>query len=433
VQMVYLFTMNSGRGSKKIWIAASLLLPLFIVFAPRLLHSQNDAPAVHNSTVQEVASAAHGGFLNYLTRPPTSTQKWMGLIWILASLVVFALMPLLTKKVFSKEYVMVYRPYEHKLLQIGRLKLQDMKEYHGLYHWGDYGAISSSIVPLIIVTLLSAREKFDSTEIKIIAIICFLLVLSVLSLIWADLVHTNSQTPIIPIKKRFELIDLSVVFGTFGTMSLVLSTIAFLTLMNLWLVIFGSIMYVGIMAYTINKRRIPKKEFFQYFKISGTEGQDLIKAWNSKDTKSFWDKSDAPFFQAIKEEGFGKSASETGGAGTGAGAVSSKQNPITGNETSDFPYHKALRKSVIDYYFLHKELQGHEHRDTILALVRQHLGISKHESLMYLESLEKYIEDVKRIESLIKTMDISPTAKKILEDLAVLEHERALHMFPEDE
>jgi hypothetical protein len=161
----------------------------------------------------------------------------------------------------------VYRPYELQTLLQGRLDLQDLLSYHAQYHWADYAAVVIGMVLLSITLLVTSSQALGDvcTTIQWFAIV-FMTVASIL-LIYADLVHTNSQTPIIPIRQRFRLIDVSVRFGMLGTMLIILSVMFFIAMVSVSATIFCCVVYIGVLWYVFFQRQIPKAEFFEYFGV----------------------------------------------------------------------------------------------------------------------------------------------------------------------
>lgn len=180
---------------------------------------------------------------------------------------------------FSRRRINVYRPYELKLLEQGRLDLKDVLEYHSQYHWGAYAATAVGMVLLAVTILLTSDFRLTEAQTLIQYIAIGSMTVATIILCWADLVHTNSQTPIIPIKKRFDLIDISVRFGTLGAMIMILSILFFVAMISAETTKVCCVVYVLVLTYVFRKRQPLKEEFFDYFKVYSTDG------WDKKDHK----------------------------------------------------------------------------------------------------------------------------------------------------
>lgn len=124
---------------------------------------------------------------------------------------------------------------------------------------------------------------------------------AVVLLVFADLIHTNSQTPIIPVDRRFKLIDLSVQFGTGGTLLLVLDVLLFTSMIGIPIVLLSCAAFVATMVYSARIRRIPKSDFFRYFGVVDPDrwaGSGLKSNHPHKETF----RKDAQYIRAWQEE-----------------------------------------------------------------------------------------------------------------------------------
>ncbi len=187
--------------------------------------------------------------------------------WCVIGIFVVLLVVMARYAAWAWDFIAVYRPSEEKLLREGRLRLSDVLDYHAQYHWGDYAAITIGMV-LVSVTLIAVEGKsLQPTATAVQAVAVLTMVVAAVLLTYADLVHTNTQTPIIPIDRRFKLIDMSVQFGTIGTMLTFVAVLLFVALISLWATIVACICYVLVLYAVQKKRRIPKDEFEAYFGV----------------------------------------------------------------------------------------------------------------------------------------------------------------------
>ncbi len=171
----------------------------------------------------------------------------------------------------SKKQVGVYRPYEQALLHHGKLELEDMLAYHSQYSWGNYAAVTIGMVLLSVTILAMDGDKLSDVErvIQVFGVIC--MTVAAIGLCWADLVHTNTQTPIIPVVRRFKLIDFSVQVGTMCTMVMLLAVLFFVCMISLAATIVCCVAYVVILIVVFKRRRVSKQEFFEYFNVRDAE------------------------------------------------------------------------------------------------------------------------------------------------------------------
>jgi len=224
------------------------------------------------------------------SRWESTSRAWIGLGFVGFTFLAFLLVtawdkmvakgeekyPQLARRFSSKEFVTVYRPYEHRALQNGAMELKDLLNYHSQYHWGEYAAVTVGMVLVSVILMFDKDTVLPKVGIMVQPIVVALMTISSIALVWADLVHTNTQTPIIPINTRFKLIDMSVVLGTVGTMLMVFSVLLLIALINLEATIVSCSAFVAILVYSYRTRRVHKREFFDYFKVYSEEGWEEI-------------------------------------------------------------------------------------------------------------------------------------------------------------
>ena len=167
--------------------------------------------------------------------------------------------------------IAVYRPYEERLLKLSRLDLEDLLNYHSQFKWGDYSGIAIGMVLLSITLIIINSTQIGSVNLTIQSVVVGVMAIAVVFLVFADLTHTNTQTPIIPVKRRFKLIDLSVQLGTTGTLLLIFAVLLFTSMVGISVVVVSCSVFLGTMVYANYVRRIPKTQFFRYFGIVDEE------------------------------------------------------------------------------------------------------------------------------------------------------------------
>lgn len=237
---------------------------VILTFAVVLLWSMSRAdltppPGDTTNGISFVADAEPGGIAGFLAH-----EEYRGMMVVGLTFVVL-LLTILANLLWKKNHVSVYRPYEEALLITKRLKLEDMMSYHQQYNWGSYAAITIGMVLLSVTILVLDIEKLgDTHRVVLSAAVCTMAVSAIL-LYYADLIHTNTQTPIIPIDRRFRLIDISVQFGTFGAMLMILSVILFICLIEFWVTVVACAIYIAVTVTITVRRRVGLSEFEHYF------------------------------------------------------------------------------------------------------------------------------------------------------------------------
>ena len=155
--------------------------------------------------------------------------------------------------------------------------MESVVNYHAQYHWGEYASLTVGMVLVSVVLLFDEDTCMPHLGPAVQPVIVCLMTVAAILLCWADLVHTNTQTPIIPVKTRFKLIDQSVRLGTAGTMMIIFSVMAFVALISFIATLICATVFVGALVYSFRNRRIEKEEFFDYFKVYTGDG------WNEED------------------------------------------------------------------------------------------------------------------------------------------------------
>jgi hypothetical protein len=114
-------------------------------------------------------------------------------------------------------------------------------------------------------------------------------------------VHTNSQTPIIPVDRRFRLIDLSVQFGTFGALIMVLAVLLFVCMISFYATLVSCIVFLVVLVVARHRRRIPKQEFFEYFNVRDRGEWEAARAGeDSSSDVGFIDERPGPPYSVLE-------------------------------------------------------------------------------------------------------------------------------------
>ena len=215
----------------------------------------------------------------------TEMSKIIGFLIVLGSAALIGIIICLWTR--NKSYVTIYRPYEKRLLNQNRLLLDHYIDYISKYAFGNYAAISIGMVLVVITLILFESDKFVGIDKFIMTFILFGLATASICFAYADIIHTNTQTPIIPINQRFKLVDLSIGLFQFGLYLTLFSILFFITLISLGATIISSIALIAILLLAQKKRAIKKERFFEYFNIFDNKG---------------WDKEDWEFIDKWKKD-----------------------------------------------------------------------------------------------------------------------------------
>ena len=167
--------------------------------------------------------------------------------------------------------VRVYRPYEEKLLAEGLVERKAILDYHAQYDWGNYAAVTIGMVLLAINLIVVENQSLTRAESLIQAIGVGVMVVAAVCLSLADLVHRNTQSPIIPDGKRFQLISFSVRFGTVGALSMLIAVLFFVCLIDSNITAACCLTLIGVLTYVYIVRRVPKRALFEAYKVEDRE------------------------------------------------------------------------------------------------------------------------------------------------------------------
>jgi len=134
----------------------------------------------------------------------------------------------------------------------------EILEYHRSYNWHAYAGLSFSTL-FIVVPLFLDGKLTDRTPVEYFAIIFGLALLAVATVILGviDFVHTNTLTPLVTTKRRFQIIHWVIVFGGAALALQICAVGVFLSLINPWLSIVSTIVALGLMAFLSEVRAIP--------------------------------------------------------------------------------------------------------------------------------------------------------------------------------
>lgn len=173
-----------------------------------------------------------------------------------------------------------YRWAELRLLQLGKMSSEEIITYHARYNWFSYAGLAFSTL-LIITSLLvtdSSQVTADEEHSVIVFLSLALLGLSSIMLAIVDLFHTNSLSPLITAKKRFELIDSVIRIGGAAIILQVCAICVFLALINSWLSLLASFSALWLVMQFSLQRGVPLEDLKKERNLSDHELEEVRRA-----------------------------------------------------------------------------------------------------------------------------------------------------------
>lgn len=163
-----------------------------------------------------------------------------------------------TQNMRKRGHIRRYRGAELSLVEMGRMDQDEILEYHRSYNWYAYAGLGFQsvfvIVPLFFGDQIQKMSPADQT-----AVFIGLAALGISTILLGiiDFFHTNTLTPLVTNRKRFELIDTIL---KIGGLSIFLQTTAvgvFLSLINSWLSVATSVIALWLMVFITERRGVP--------------------------------------------------------------------------------------------------------------------------------------------------------------------------------
>jgi hypothetical protein len=176
--------------------------------------------------------------------------------------------------------IMRYRWVEELLLEKKHLTRDDILKYHAEYNWDVYAGISFSTLLVIVSLLFTMGESSKYTHIDFVIIFVSLLLLAVSAVILAlvDMFHTNTLSPLVTSRKRFELVDIVLKLGTFAIVLQVCAITMFLSLVNAWLSIAVAAVSPAVIVLFSRLRSIPLDALVEEHQLSQEETEEVRRA-----------------------------------------------------------------------------------------------------------------------------------------------------------
>ena len=180
----------------------------------------------------------------------------------------------------KKQHITRYRWAEEVLVERKHLTRDDILKYHAEYNWDAYAGISFSTLLVIVSLLFTFGRDTRYEHIDYLIVFCSLLLLAVSAIILAivDMFHTNTLSPLVTSKKRFELIDTIIKLGSFAIVMQVCAITMFLSLLNAWLSIVVSVVSLALIVFFSRLRGIPLATLVEEHQLSEAEIEEVRRA-----------------------------------------------------------------------------------------------------------------------------------------------------------
>jgi hypothetical protein len=179
----------------------------------------------------------------------------------------------------QKDNIFRYRRAELKLLELKKMERQEILDYHAQYNWDTYAGLSFSVLLVIASLLFTLGNAIDTQEEEVIVFVSLLLLaVSSVALMIVDLFHTNTLSPLITAKKRFELVVVTIKIGSAAIILQVCGISSFLALINSWLSVFVSLVAVVGIVFFSGCRGVPLAALKSERNLSDEDGEEIRDA-----------------------------------------------------------------------------------------------------------------------------------------------------------
>lgn len=172
-----------------------------------------------------------------------------------------------------------YRHAEEYLVETGKLSHEALIEYHREYRWEAYSGFALSAA--IVVAALVIQGDATGTSLFVDAELALwnagILAIAGALMAAAEIVHTNTLSPLVPIKTRLKVVGRSIVVAGIGITLAVSSVFAFIALAAPVVAIAGALVFFFLVLWLQSARAIPRDEMIEQFKLDEDEWDELVR------------------------------------------------------------------------------------------------------------------------------------------------------------
>lgn len=176
-----------------------------------------------------------------------------------------------------------YRYAEEYLVEKGKLSHEALIEYHREYKWEAYSgiALSAAIVVAALVIQGDATGDAPFADATLALWNAGILAIAGAMMAAAEIVHTNTLSPLVPIKTRLKTVGRSIVIAGIGVTLAVSSVFAFISLAAPFVAILGNLIFFFLGLWLQSARAIPRDEMLEQFQLSEDEWDELVRRVNT--------------------------------------------------------------------------------------------------------------------------------------------------------
>ncbi|WP_291843203.1 hypothetical protein [Maricaulis sp.] len=172
-----------------------------------------------------------------------------------------------------------YRHAEEFMVEKGRLSHEALIEYHREYKWEAYSGIALSaamvVAALVIQGDATGAAPFADSELALWN--AGILAIAGAMMAAAEIVHTNTLSPMVPIRTRLKVVGRSIVVAGMGVSLAVSSVFAFIGLAAPFIAILGTLIFFFLGLWLQSARSIPRDEMLEQFQLDEDEWNELVK------------------------------------------------------------------------------------------------------------------------------------------------------------
>jgi len=172
-----------------------------------------------------------------------------------------------------------YRHAEEYLVETGKLSHEALIEYHREYKWESYSgfALSAAIVVAALVIQGDATGTAPFADAELALWNAGILAIAGALMAAAEIVHTNTLSPLVPIKTRLKVVGRSIVVAGIGITLAVSSVFAFIALAAPVVAIAGTLVFFFLVLWLQSARAIPRAEMIEQFELNEDEWDELVR------------------------------------------------------------------------------------------------------------------------------------------------------------
>lgn len=197
-----------------------------------------------------------------------------GVLASLSGAVMTVVFVLLTQNRRVAKFILNYRSVEERLIAIKKMQIEEILRYHTEYNWDGYASMSVGAL-MVVVSILIDRGPPHGERGAVIVLSILFLALSAILLAIVDMFHTNTLSPIITTRKRFQLIDLILKIGSIAIVLQICAISSFIALINVWLSFAASAVALWFVVFFAVRRGMSVEELKAERGLTDQQAKDI--------------------------------------------------------------------------------------------------------------------------------------------------------------